>query len=123
VDGSLHDVRMMDNITVDAGGDVYIQEDVGNNPRLGRIWRYSPGTDTLTQLAEHDPSRFLAGAPEFLTEDEESSGIIEVTGLLAGTPGYDVENNRYFVFDVQAHYTLPGELVQGGQLLLMKVPR
>lgn len=123
VDGSLHDVRMMDNITVDAGGDVYIQEDVGNNPRLGRIWRYSSGTDTLTQLAEHDPWRFLAGAPEFLTEDEESSGIIEVSDLLAGTPGYDVENNRYFLFDVQAHYTLPGELVQGGQLLLMKAPR
>lgn len=123
VDGSLHDVKMMDNMTVDGAGDVYIQEDVGNNPRLGRIWRYSPGTGALTPLAEHDPSRFVAGSPDFLTEDEESSGIIEVTDLLAGVPGYDVENNRYFVLDVQAHYSIPGELVQGGQLLLMKAPR
>lgn len=123
VDGSLHDVKMMDNMTVDGAGDVYMQEDVGNNPRLGRIWRYSPGTGALTPLAEHDPSRFVAGSPDFLTEDEESSGIIEVTDLLAGVPGYDVENNRYFVLDVQAHYSIPGELVQGGQLLLMKAPR
>jgi hypothetical protein len=114
---------MMDNITVDGAGDVYIQEDVGNNPRLGRIWRYSPGTDTLTQLAEHDASRFLAGSPDFLTEDEESSGIIEVTSLFEGVPGYDTDNDRFFIFDVQAHYTLPGELVQGGQFLMMKAPR
>jgi hypothetical protein len=123
VDGSLRDVKMMDNITVDGAGDVYIQEDVGNNPRLGRIWRYSPGTDTLTQLAEHDASRFLAGSPDFLTEDEESSGIIEVTSLFEGVPGYDTDNDRFFIFDVQAHYTLPGELVQGGQFLMMKAPR
>jgi hypothetical protein len=123
VDGSLRDVKMMDNITVDGAGDVYMQEDVGNNPRLGRIWRYSPGTNTLTKLAEHDPSRFLVGSSQFLTEDEESSGIIEVTDLVAGTPGYDVETSRYFVVDVQAHYALPGELVQDGQLLLMKAPR
>jgi hypothetical protein len=123
VDGSLHDVKMMDNITVDADGNVYMQEDVGNNPRLGRIWQYAPATNTLTQLAEHDADRFLVGGAEFLTEDEESSGIIDVTGLFAGTPGYDVLNNRYFLFDVQAHYTLPGELVQGGQFLMMKTPR
>ena len=123
LDGALHDVKMMDNMTVDSAGDVYMQEDVGNNPRLGRIWRYSPGSGTLTNLAEHDASRFLAGGSQFLTQDEEASGIIEVTDLLAGTPGYDVDESRYFLFDVQAHYPLPGELVQGGQLLLMKAPR
>lgn len=123
VDGSLHDIKMMDNITVDGGGNVYMQEDVGNNARLGRIWRYSPGTNTLTQLAQHDPSRFPAGGSQFLTQDEESSGIIDVTDLLAGTAGYDVAQNRYFLLDVQAHYAIPGELVEGGQLLLMKAPR
>jgi hypothetical protein len=123
IDGATRDIKMMDNITVDGGGDVYMQEDVGNNARLGRIWRYSPATDTLTKLAEHDPARFLIGGPQFLTQDEEASGIIEVTDLLAGTPGYDVQASRFFLFDVQAHYPLPGELVQGGQLLLMKAPR
>jgi hypothetical protein len=123
IDGASRDIKMMDNITVDAGGDVYMQEDVGNNARLGRIWRYSPGTDALTKLAEHDPSRFLIGGSQFLTEDEESSGIIEVTDLFAGTAGYDVEHNRYFLLDVQAHYALGGELVEGGQLLLMKAAK
>jgi hypothetical protein len=123
VDGSLHDIKMMDNIAVDAGGDVYMQEDVGDNARLGRSWRYSPGTGALTQLAEHDAARFLAGGSQFLTQDEESSGVIEVTSLFDGVPGYDTANNRYFLVDVQAHYALPGELVQGGQLLMMKAPR
>ena len=123
VDGASRDIKMMDNITVDSGGDVYMQEDVGNNARLGRIWRYVPGSDTLTKLAEHDASRFLSGGSQFLTQDEESSGIIEVTGLFEGTPGYDTAHQRYFLLDVQAHYALGGELVEGGQLLMMKAPR
>lgn len=123
LDGAAHDVRMMDNITVDEAGNVYAQEDVGNNPRLGRIWQFSPATETLVPLAQHDPSRFLLGAPGFLTQDEESSGIIEVTDLFTGVAGYDVDWNRYFLLDVQAHYGLDAEIVQGGQLLLMKVPR
>jgi hypothetical protein len=114
---------MMDNITVDGAGAVYMQEDVGNNARLGRVWRYDPDSDTLTKLAEHDASRFLIGGSRFLTQDEESSGIIEVTDLFGGVAGYDVQGSRYFLLDVQAHYALGGELVEGGQLLLIKVPR
>jgi hypothetical protein len=123
IDGASRDIKMMDNITVDGGGDVYMQEDVGNNARLGRIWRYTPSSDTLTKLAEHDPSRFLVGGSQFLTQDEESSGIIEVTGLFEGVPGYDTENERLFLLDVQAHYPIGGELVEGGKLLMMKAPR
>ena len=123
VDGANRDIKMMDNITVDSRGDVYMQEDVGNNAHLGRIWRYSPGSDALTRLGEHDATRFLAGGSRFLTQDEESSGIIDVTDLFAGTPGYDVAHNRYFLLDVQAHYALDSELVEGGQLLLMKVAK
>src|SRR5262249_59825210 len=32
--------QMFDNITIDAQGHVYLLEDVGNNPRLGKVWRY-----------------------------------------------------------------------------------
>lgn len=126
-------IKMMDNITVDAGGNVYLQEDVGNNVRLGQIWVYNPNTTAVTNLAQHDPSRFLSGGADFLTQDEESSGLIEVTQLFVGVDGYDTENYRYFLLDVQAHYSInsanphgftnPNELVEGGQLLLMKVAR
>jgi hypothetical protein len=124
-------IRMMDNITVDGDGKVYMQEDVGGNSRLGRIWQYDPAANLVTELGTHDPALFSgAGA---LTEDEESSGIIEVSSLFQGVAGYDTVQYRYFLFDVQAHYAInagsphgfanPDELVEGGQLLMMKVPR
>jgi hypothetical protein len=125
-------IRMMDNITVDAGGNVTMLEDVGNQSWLGSVWQYST-TGVLTKLGQHDPDRFAPGAPNFLTQDEESSGVIEVTALFQGVAGYDTANNRYFLLDVQAHFTIntstprgfdnPNELVEGGQLLMMKVPR
>ena len=71
----------------------------------------------LTLLAQHDPDRFDPAAPvggePFLTQDEELSGIIDVTEIL-GSAGQNA-----FLLDVQAHYGIPGELVQGGQLLVM----
>ena len=53
--------------------------------------------------------------PPALQHDEESSGIIEVTDILG-----DADTKAYLV-DVQAHYNIPGELVQGGQLGVMYV--
>ncbi|MEW6131905.1 MAG: hypothetical protein AB1591_01890 [Pseudomonadota bacterium] len=123
LDGAKAGLRMLDNITVDGDGNVYMQEDVGNEPHLGRIWRFEPDAGRLTLLAQHDARFFLKGGADFLTEDEESSGIIEVSELFRGVEGYDTVRNRYFLLTVQAHYRLPGELVEGGQLLLMKVPR
>lgn len=135
VDGINAGPKMMDNITVDYAGNVYMQEDVGNQTHLGKIWKYDAGTGMLTLLAEHDSSRFIAGAPADIDgtdgrqSDEESSGIIDVTRFFWFVPGYDAFHNRYFLLDVQAHYTsvngvaLDPELVEGGQLLLMKVPR
>jgi hypothetical protein len=105
--------RMMDNITVNDRGQVLIQEDVGNNPRLGRIWLYDPASDSLTEVAQHDPDRFQVGAPAFLTEDEESSGIIPAPFLGEG----------WYLLDVQAHYPAGDpELVEGGQLVALHVP-
>ncbi|MBI3803860.1 MAG: hypothetical protein HY282_08880 [Nitrospirae bacterium] len=129
-------IKMMDNIALDKGGDVYLLEDVGNNPRLGQLWSYGASTRNVTNLGQHDPSRFdpaVSNNLSFLTQDEESSGIIEVTRLFQGVRGYDTQRNRYFLLDVQAHYpinganphgfTNPDELVEGGQLLLMKIPK
>ena len=58
--------QMLDNMTVDAHGKVILQEDVGNNAHLGKVWQYDPSTDSLTQLAQHDPDRFLSGGSKFL---------------------------------------------------------
>jgi uncharacterized protein DUF839 len=105
--------RMMDNITVSDRGSVLMQEDPGNQAYLARIWRYSVRNDRLDEVARHDPRRFLAGGQEFLTQDEESSGIIPVDDILG---------EGWFLLDVQAHYGIPGELVEGGQLLALHVP-
>ncbi len=103
--------QMFDNITVDRGK-VLMVEDVGNQPYLGGAWVYDIASGNLTRVAAHDPSRFMPGAPGFLTQDEEMSGIIPAPFLGAG---------KYLV-DVQAHYNIAGELVQGGQLLQLHVP-
>ena len=117
-------IKMMDNITIDDAGTVYMLEDVGNNARIGQVWKYDPKNKKITNLAQHDPSRFLLGGLNYLTQDEESSGIIEVTDLFGDVDGYNTDKNRYFLLVVQAHYAIADpKLVQGGQLLMMKVPR
>jgi hypothetical protein len=109
--------QMLDNIAVTQDGKVLLCEDVGNNAHLGRILQYDPVTDQLTVLATHDPDRFDPNAPvgeqSFMTQDEEASGIIDVTGLL-GSVG-----QQAYLFDTLAHFTIGGELVQGGQLQVM----
>ena len=108
---------MLDNLTVTADGKVILQEDVGNNARLGKIFEYDPATGALNQLAEHDAARFSGLTPPF-NQDEESSGVIDVSDIL-GSPG-----TQAFLLDVQAHYTFPGtEVIQGGQLQVMYVDR
>lgn len=103
--------RMMDNMTVNADGTVYIQEDPGNNPYLAGVWRLDPATGELVRILQHDPARFGEGAAGALTNDEESSGIIPVPFLGEGK----------YLLDVQAHYPLDATLVEGGQLLLLDV--
>lgn len=114
--------QMMDNITVGEDGRVYIQEDVGNQQHLGKIWAYDPATGALEQIFQHDQARFgNIGVPPMspFTIDEESSGITEVTSLFRGSDLDFGGRNRFFLADVQAHYPLGSPLVEGGQLLLL----
>ncbi len=108
--------QMLDNITVTAEGKLILQEDPGNQSYHAKIWEYDPVTDKLTELARHDPALFTAGLPGFKTQDEESSGVIDVTNLLG-----DADTKAYLL-DVQSHLNLADpELVQDGQLLAMFV--
>ncbi len=105
--------NMFDNMCIEQHGRILLQEDLGNASPLGKIWMYDIASGGFGQIAAHDPSRFLTGGANFLTQDEESSGIIDASSMLG---------DGWFMFDVQAHNGIPGELVEGGQLLAMYVP-
>ncbi len=133
--------QMLDNLTVDGDGNLLLQEDPGNQDYLAGIWQYRPRDGRLVKVASHDPKRFAPAVAPF-NVDEESSGIIEVTDLLrpakglkwrgrqggkqvdAGFKGWRPDT-RYFLATSQAHYALPQEpeLVEGGQLFLLAVPK
>lgn len=105
--------KMIDNLTIDNYGHILLQEDVGNQSHLGKIWQYTIATDALKVLSYHDSSRFITGGSNYLTQDEEASGIIDMQEILGA---------GMFIFVDQAHYSIPGELVEGGQLLTLFNP-
>jgi hypothetical protein len=105
--------KMMDNIAIDKFGHIIIVEDVGNNAHIGKTWQYTIATDQLVQIAAHDSTRFLAGGANYLTQDEEASGVIDVQDILGA--------GNFLIVD-QAHYAQPGQLVEGGQLLKLFNP-
>jgi hypothetical protein len=75
---------MLDNMTVDKKGHVYLQEDVGGQAHIGKVYRYDIATDALVLIAQHNPELFTTAAPAFLTIDEESSGIIDASSHRTG---------------------------------------
>ena len=107
--------RMLDNIAMDARGHIMLNEDVGNEAHIGKVYRYDVATDALTLVAQADPSRFMTGAPNYLgTQDEEASGVIDATSIFG--PGH-------WLVDIQAHFTISDtELAQGGQFLHLYDP-
>ncbi|MES2726593.1 MAG: choice-of-anchor I family protein [Bacteroidota bacterium] len=105
--------KMMDNIGIDKFGHIIIQEDVGNNVHIGKTWQYTIANDKLTLIASHDSTRFINGAANYLTQDEEGSGIIDVQDILGA--------GNFLLVD-QAHYATNTEFVEGGQILKMFNP-
>jgi hypothetical protein len=105
--------HMLDNLTVNDRGQVIALEDVGNNAYLGGVYQYDPATDRSARIAQHDPALFTPGAPGFITQDEEASGVIPVPFLGAGK----------YLIDSQIH-KLTGDpaTVEMGQLLLLHIP-
>src|SRR5262245_23488965 len=117
---------MFDNITVNSqNGHIILLEDVGGAAHNGKVWDYDPASNSLVMVAKHDPSKFgdigLTAATPF-NNDEETSGVIDMSSILG--PGT-------YLLDDQAHYLInaanpngfsnPNELVEGGQLMLLKI--
>ena len=67
---------MPDNLTVDGAGHVMIQEDPGGDDYVARVSPTTSPTKTLAPVATFDPAKFGVGGADFITNDEESSGII-----------------------------------------------
>jgi hypothetical protein len=88
---------MLDNVTIDHWGRIVMDED-----------------PEFIQVAEHNPRFFDSSVPNnpaFITQDEETSGIIDASHILG---------RGWFLLDVQAHkLSSDPELVEGGQLLAM----
>jgi len=108
--------EMFDNMTVDTMGRVILQEDVGNQEHLGKIWAYDIASRGVLELGRHDADKFISSSANYIgTQDEESSGVIDVSNILG--PGA-------YLLDDQVHAVLADpELVEPGQLLLMRVGR
>jgi len=117
LDGPANRLGSLDNMAFDVVGGsakLYIQEDLGSDPRLSRIWEYDVATGQLEEIASHDPDRFLDGGASFLTTNEESSGIVSLESVLG---------SGWYASSVQVHTSTglssSSELVEYGQLVLL----
>lgn len=102
-----------DNIVVDEASNVLIQESPGDDQHLAGIWYYQPQSGDLDLIAEHDAALFTPGEPGFITQNEESSGIIDARDALG---------EGYYIYTSQPH-VLTGnpDTVEDGQVMAMWV--
>lgn len=112
--------QMFDNLTVMGNGSLLIEEDPGNNEYLAAIWLFDPATGKAEKVLESDPKRFKDKSSSlYITQDEENSGIIEITHLVQNASWAD-KDKRYFLGVMQVHAKSEDpELVEGGQLYLI----
>lgn len=116
--------QMFDNLAADGDGRVLVEEDPGDNAYASGIWLYDPRQpNQATRIFQADPERFARhGSAAFMTEDEEQSGIVEVTDAVRLAPWFDA-GRRYYLGVTQVHASRPEpELVEGGQLWLITGP-
>jgi len=120
-----------DNITVSRSGKILIQEDRGRSNALSRIWEYNIEKKALRAVAKFNPRHFRTKGPDFISRNEESSGIIDASHIL-GEGWYlltaqihldlshwrNFRNRKYF----NLSRTIGKEVVKDGQLLAIYIP-
>jgi PKD repeat protein len=116
-DGPENRLGSLDNLTFDVVGGqpkLLIQEDLGGDAPLSKIWMVDLASGLIEEVASHDPDRFFPNGASFLTTNEESSGIISLEDVLGA---------GWYAATVQAHtsngLSNPAELVERGQLVLL----
>ena len=118
--------QKFDNLTVGNDGLIYLQEDPGNVSYVAKHWVVNPNAGTQAQIEasavqifESDRGRFLSGAADFRTIDEEHSGIIDITTIVND----GVAGSKWFLVATQNHAAATGanatELVEGGQFVAL----
>jgi hypothetical protein len=132
LDGS-EDIYMSkpDNIAVDSFGNVLIQEDPGNNAHLARIVSYRISDGKVGTIARFKAEYFTSTGASFITQDEESSGIVDVTTELRTSKS---DTASYYIFVAQIHATPAkarpdldpadatlAKAVEGGQWYILKI--
>jgi hypothetical protein len=90
-----------DNLTID-GDYILIQEDPGNNAHIARLVAYRISDGKLAEIAKFDEQYFITGAAKFITQDEESSGIINVNKFLKAS----ADTKSHFFLNAQVHAKL-----------------
>ena len=121
-----------DNIVVDDAGNILIQEDPGNNAQLARVVSYRISDGKLATIAKFKDTYFnSANTTTFITQDEESSGIIDVSSYLRTGKS---DKAKYYMLVAQIHATpakarpdlnpAPATIanaIEGGQWYVMKI--
>ena len=120
-----------DNISVDSFGNVLIQEDPGNNAHLARIVSYRISDGKVGTIAQFKAQYFTSTGASFITQDEESSGIVDVTTELRTSKS---DTASYYMFVAQIHATPAkarpdldpadatlAKAIEGGQWYILKI--
>ncbi|MBK6522632.1 MAG: hypothetical protein IPG08_09990 [Sphingobacteriaceae bacterium] len=105
--------KMLDNMVFDNSGHIILRRRSGWTKSPAMIWQYNTATDVITPLVDQEPNKFITGGTEFLTIDEESSGAVDMQGIM---------NTGWYIAYDQAHTASPLPMVEKGQLLAFYVP-
>lgn len=124
-----------DNMTVDANGNVLIQEDPGNNAHVARMVAYRIADGKIATITKFKDQYTAVGGSQFITMDEESSGVVDATNLLRKNAE---DKNSYYLFDSQVHApadkvrldligqtgraTDLAQAIEGGQIYVLTIP-